>query len=89
MQKKPKHGIFFRVSVFIFSGFIVAFVLRSVEAGSLTPSTSPAGTFYTLGQIFNPLASSSYDSSGISADSQGSALEITKCIITKLHGGSC
>ena len=69
--------------------FAVLGILEVVNAGSLTPSTSPAGTLYTLGDIFNPLASTSYDSSGISGDSDGSVLEITKCIIEKLHGGSC
>lgn len=89
MKYKTKHGLFFRFGVFIFSALIVGMVLRSVNAGSLSPSSAPASTLYTLGQLFNPLASTSYDSSGITADSQGSAIQIGRCIIQKLHGGTC
>ena len=78
-----------RLFVVVISAFAVIFILQKVQAGSLAPSSSPAGTFYSLGTIFNPLASTSYDSSAITADSGGSALQITKCIITKLNGGNC
>ena len=78
-----------RVFIVALSTLAVIGILGVVQAGSLTPSTSPAGTFYTLGDIFNPLASTGYDSSGISGDSNGSILEIAKCIKEKMHGGSC
>ena len=80
---------FRRLGVFVIAMFAVLFILQAVQAGSLTPSTSPAGTFHTLGEIFNPLASTSYDSSTITSSSYGNALQITKCIITKLHGRGC
>ncbi|HXV27225.1 MAG TPA: hypothetical protein VD862_04360, partial [Candidatus Paceibacterota bacterium] len=57
-------------------------------SGSLTPSASPAGTFYTLGQIFNPLASTSYDSSSVAADADGSILQIVRYINDQLGWAS-
>src|SRR3989344_7941146 len=58
----------------------LAIVFFSVRAGSLTPSSSPASTFYTLQEIFNPLASTSYDSSSITANGNGSLIQILKQI---------
>lgn len=78
-----------RVSVFAISVALIAGILHMVQAGSLTPSATPASTFHTLSEIFNPLASTSYDASAIASSSNGSALGIAKCIIYKLHGGSC
>ncbi|MEK7616120.1 MAG: tail fiber domain-containing protein [Patescibacteria group bacterium] len=59
-----------------------------VFAGSLNPSSSPASTMYTLSQIFNPLASTSYDSSGFSADQNGSVIEILKYVSANLGWAS-
>lgn len=61
---------------------LIVFVVSvlGVTAGSLNPTSAPASTFYTLSQIFNPLASTSYDSSGIAADQNGSVIEILKYI---------
>ena len=78
-----------RFFVFLISVAVVMLILRAVQAGSLTPPASPAGTMHTLREIFNPLASTSYDASGIASSSTGSALQITKCIIYQIHGGSC
>ena len=60
--------------------FSFVFIFAVANAGSLTPSASPASTFYTLSEIFNPLANTSYDSSGISADQNGSVIEILRYI---------
>lgn len=62
------------VAIFVLTVFV------GVRAGSLTPPGNPASTFYTLGQIFNPLASDSYDSSGFSANSNGSLIQMLKYI---------
>ncbi|MEK7616123.1 MAG: hypothetical protein AAB420_02875 [Patescibacteria group bacterium] len=78
-----------RVAIVIFSVISVVGILRLANAGSLTPSSSPAGTMYTQGNIFNPLASTSYDSSAIASSSTGSVIQISKCIVEKLHGGTC
>src|SRR3989344_7068102 len=58
----------------------IAMVFVGGSAGSLSPGSNPASTFYTLSQIFNPLASTSYDSSGIAADQNGSVIEILRYI---------
>lgn len=65
------------VGVVLVCLFIVFF---GVRAGSLSPSASPASTFYTLKQLYDPLASTSFDSSGFSADQNGSLIEILRYI---------
>lgn len=89
MELHTRRGKISRVLVFVFSLIFVGLILHSVNAGSLTPTAAPAGTFHTLREIFNPLASTSYDASAIASNSNGSALGITKCIIYRIHGGSC
>ncbi|TSC90891.1 MAG: polymorphic outer membrane protein [Parcubacteria group bacterium Licking1014_17] len=73
-------------------GFIVVaatlFVVVAVRAGSLTPSSSPASTMYTLEQIYESIASTSYDSSAISASQNGSLLQILKYINSNLGWAS-
>ncbi len=78
-----------RVLSWFFAMTISMVFLHEVYAGSLTPSSSPAGTMHTVDAIYDSLAGSTYDSSGISADNNGNALEITKCIILKTQGGGC
>jgi hypothetical protein len=78
-----------RAVVLFFGVVITSLVLRISYAGSLTPVAAPAPTMHTLSEIYNPLASTSFDSSAITADSDGNALQITKCIISKQNGGNC
>ena len=60
----------------------------TTQAGSLTPSASPTSTMRTTEEIYNPLVGT-FNSSGITASSTGSALQISQCIITKINGGNC
>jgi hypothetical protein len=64
-------------------------IIKIVEAGSLNPSGAPAATMQSVQNIYDSLASTSFDSSSISGASDGSAIQVMKCIITKLQGGSC
>ncbi|OGN08280.1 MAG: hypothetical protein A2750_00465 [Candidatus Yanofskybacteria bacterium RIFCSPHIGHO2_01_FULL_45_42] len=76
-------------AIIILSVLAIVAVFRLVQAGSLTPSASPASTFNTLSDIFNSLASGSYDSSAITANANGSSLQIMKCALQKIRTGSC
>ncbi len=80
-----KNKIIFSVLIIIFAVLIVSL---KVEAGSLTPSASPGSTMKTLEEIYNPLAGT-FDSSSISADLNGSALQIAQCAIEKIQGAVC
>lgn len=60
-----------------------------IRAGSLSPSAAPAGTFRTLGEVYNALFSTSTSFSSLSASSSGSAIQISKCAINKLEGIPC
>ena len=76
----------------IFSAFIIGLAVLMIglnaRAGSLTPQESPGSTMKTLEEIYNPLVGT-FDSSSISADFNGSALQVAKCAITRMQGGSC
>ena len=78
-----------RFFVAVIALFAVLGILEVVQAGSLTPTTSPAETMFSFGRVFNPIASTSYDSSSITANSDGSVLQIAKCLVEKLHGNNC
>lgn len=67
----------------------VLYYTHLIRAGSLTPSASPAATMRTVEEVYNSLASSSFSNSGLASDFNGSAIEIAKCAITKIEGGSC
>lgn len=61
--------------------FIALFLLAlTATAGSLTPSASPASTFRTLSEIYDAIASDSFDSSSITASSSGSLIQHLKYI---------
>lgn len=76
------------IAIIVISVVVVTMIFRLTEAGSLTPSASPAGTMHSLEEIYAPLASSGYDSSGVIASKHGDALQIAKCIIQKITGGT-
>lgn len=86
---KSKREIFSRTAVFVLSTIGVAVILYAVHAGSLNPSAAPASTLKTLEDIHDVEAGTSYDSSGSTRTSSGNAIQISKCIIYKLQGGSC
>ena len=56
-----------------------------VQAGSLTPSASPAATMHTLEQIWNRIAGSD-DTSGTTADGSGDVIERLQFIQQNLGG---
>ncbi len=64
-------------------------ILRITSAGDIDSTASPAGTLKTLEELYDPLVGSSYNSSAVTASSSGDTLELAKCIITKIGGGSC
>jgi hypothetical protein len=69
------------------SVFLVMTLFRLADAGSLTPSTAPAATMNSIEEIYESLVGT-YDSSAVVADDDGSALEISKCIIDVVNGGA-
>lgn len=75
--------------IIVISSLSVIYVATVVRAGSLTPSGPTAHTLTTLQEVFNPLASTSYDSSAVTADPNGNGLQIMKCIISKINTGTC
>lgn len=79
-------------SAAIVSGSVVVIVgvYAMTGAGSTQPPDVPTvGTYRDQSSIFDAIASETYDSSLITADPNGSAFEIAKCIIGKITGGSC
>ena len=84
MKRRIRNALIIIVSV-----AVVTAVFRFTEAGSLTPpGIAVVPSLNTLSEIFAPLVSTSYDSSGVTADKNGNALQITKCIIQKVTGGT-
>ena len=88
MEKRT--GDFMRnVGVIVVSVTAIAFVFQLATAGSLTPVASPASTFYALSDIFNAIASESFDSSPFTADKEGSVVNVARCIAEQMSGGTC
>jgi len=68
---------------------IVAFVFQMVtRAGDLNPSTAPASTMQSVEDIYNSLAGTTF-SATTTANISGSALQITRCMITRIEGSNC
>ena len=79
-----------RETLIIITGvLVVIYIVQTALAGSLTPPGPTAPTMQTVEEIFDPIASDSYDSSSFLPDPNGNALEIIKCIISKLNTGTC
>lgn len=83
-----KYRVVRGVLVVVLSVVIVTMLFRLTEAGSLTPSAPPASTSVSVEDIYDVLASTGFDSSSITASKNGSALQISKCIILKVTGGT-
>lgn len=73
--------------VIVLSIIIVTALFRLTEAGSLTPSAAPASSMQSLDDLYQALVGT-YDSSAVVASNNGSALQISKCIILKITGGT-
>lgn len=67
---------------------IIVFAFRLSEAGTLAPTSPPAGSMRSLNEIYDALVGTTYDSSAVVASRSGNALEISKCIIQKITGGT-
>jgi hypothetical protein len=68
---------------------VVAVVVRISDAGSLNPPTSTGtATMRSVENIYAPLASAGYDSSGVIGNKDGNALQVAKCIMAKMTGGT-
>lgn len=74
--------------VMAISVFVIVSLFRMTEAGTLTPALSPASTMNSLEDAYDALVGSSFDSSLITADKDGSAIQVAKCIIEKMTGGT-
>lgn len=68
---------------------VIIGIFAFTDAGTLAPDASPAGTFHDNSNIYDAIASAGYDSSSITADANGSAFQVAKCIIGRITGGSC
>jgi len=85
---KKSGKIIFEIFLVAIGVLAVVSLYRTVEAGSLTPSAVPAATMRTLEEAYNALAGT-FDSSGVTASSTGNAIAISRCMITRITGGSC
>lgn len=89
MAEQSSRGNFFRsLAIIVISLMVIGVAFRLVEAGSLTPSATPASTMNSLEDAYNALVGT-FDSSSITKDLNGSALEVSRCIITQIDGGTC
>src|SRR3989344_5010471 len=86
MHKKPSRIL----KIFSFAAIAMTLLLGAgmVKAGSLTPSASPAATMRTLQEIYDSIASTTFDSSSISASSTGSLIQHLKYITNNLFWAS-
>ncbi|HTP57031.1 MAG TPA: FG-GAP-like repeat-containing protein [Candidatus Paceibacterota bacterium] len=72
---------------------LVAFISLAVlaglaVAGSLTPTTAPGSTMHSLAEVYASIASNSFDSSGITADANGSLMQNLKYIEANIGGAN-
>lgn len=67
---------------------VVTTLFRLTEAGSLTPTTAPASSSESFENLYSAIASAGFNSSGLAASKNGSALQVAKCIIAKMTGGT-
>ena len=74
--------------IIIVSVATVVSIARLVEAGSLNPGSAPGSTMYDATAIHNALVGT-FDSSAIASSSSGSAIQIARCILERMGGGSC
>ena len=90
MRSSAMRSTIIQTSLVAVSALVAIAVVRIVTAyaGSLTPSAAPAATMKTLTEVYDPIAGTSYTST-VTASSSGDILQLTKCAVTKLQGGTC
>lgn len=82
MSEKNKTKLFKHIAIYIFAFLLLFGVFQVVEwvrAGNLNPSATPAASMNDLEDVYN-VTVGTYDSSGVSADADGSILEQLKSI---------
>lgn len=77
-----------RVAILAASFLLALGILQLAEAGSLTPNAVPGGTMQSIQSVYDSLTGT-FDSSSITSDAAGSAIEIARCAAARLTGGSC
>lgn len=82
-----KRGLL-NLCIIVISVATVVSIARLVEAGSLNPGSAPGSTMYDATAIHNALVGT-FDSSAIASSSSGSAIQIARCILERMGGGSC
>ncbi len=87
-KQKIKRIIQDSIIVAVSVGAVVS-VMQWVQAGNLNPTGAPASTMRTLSEVYDPLASISFDASSITANPNGSAIKIMRCAIKKFRGQGC
>lgn len=90
-MKRRWKGAVRHIAIVLTSSALIFSLFRLSEAGSLTPSSNPSagGTLQTVQDVHSALASDSFDSSGVNAAKNGSAIGIGKCIASRITGGTC
>ncbi|MEK7638483.1 MAG: hypothetical protein AAB375_03615 [Patescibacteria group bacterium] len=76
------------VFIIVFSIAIIAMLFSLTEAGTLAPIASPASSSESFENLYSAIASAGFDSSALAASKNGSALQVAKCIIAKMTGGT-
>ena len=62
---------------------------RITEAGTITPPASVGVTMDTAQEVYDAIASSTYNSSGVTSTLNGNILQVSKCLIDKVNGSPC
>lgn len=75
------------IAIVVFAALAIFGAFRLTGAGSLTPSFVPAPTMHDLQELYSVLVGT-FDSSAVVASKQGDVMQVTKCIIQKVNGGT-
>lgn len=89
MVKHRRHKLVRAIMTITAAVGVVIGIFAISDAGTLAPDVSPVATFDSNSDVYDAIASSGYDSSSITADANGSAFQVAKCIISRIAGGSC
>jgi len=89
---KKQNWRFLKRAVYDFFIIIISvsalYFVATALAGSIAPPGSVAPAMMTLENIYN-LLGGTYDSAGVTPNNNGNAMQILKCITTKMNGEIC
>ncbi len=88
MERMPLKSFARSAAIVAVSVAVIFGVFRLTIAGSLTPPSAPAGTLDSVASLSNALFGT-FDSTGVTASANGDLLQVTKCIINRIHGSTC